>query len=285
VTWPDDRWANVDGRRIRYWLEGSGPSVVVLGGLGTTVADWTQLVPALSTCSSVLVHDRAGLGASDADPRPRTAGRMVDDLQVLLRESALAPPYLRVGHSWGGLVARLLAHRSPELVSGSVLVDATHEDTVGRGAAAMNALTYRVLQSLAAAGVLRPMLARSRTYRGYPPDAREYALSDLRGTARTARREAAGIPASLEELAAARAAVPTLRCPMVALSAGGTGARRGPTAKAYERLHSLHRELTSRNEDGYHRVVEGAGHYVHLDRPDAVVEAVRHLLGPTRGAS
>jgi len=277
MTRPADRWADLGGRRIRYWLEGDGPSVVVIGGLGTTVADWAGLLPSMAEHGRVLVHDRAGLGASDQDPEPRTAGRIADDLRAVLEQSGLASPYVLVGHSWGGLVARLMAHQTPDQVAGIVLVDATHEDTVTRGAAAMNHVTYGVLRGLAEIGVLGPVLRRTRTYRAYPPADLDDVLSDLRATSRTARREALAIPAGLRELAEARSLTPLLPCPVVALSAGGVKPHRGPAAKVFGRLHELHRQLTTDADGGYHQVVEGSGHYIHLDRPTAVLDAVRHL--------
>jgi pimeloyl-ACP methyl ester carboxylesterase len=276
---PADRWAVLDGRRIRYWLEGDGPSIVVIGGLGTTVADWAALMPDLSRLGRVLVHDRAGLGASDADPEPRTAGRMADDLRAVIAQSGLEPPYLLVGHSWGGLVARLLAHQTPDKMAGLVLVDATHEDTVSRGAATLNHITYGLLRGLATIGVLGPILRRTRTYQAYPPEDLDDILSDLRTTTTTARREALAIPASLRELTSAQALTAVLPCPVVALSAGGVTPHRGPTARVFARLHTLHRELLTGTEGGYHQVVDGSGHYIHLDRPKSVLEAVSHLTG------
>jgi pimeloyl-ACP methyl ester carboxylesterase len=281
TAWPADRWADVGGRRIRYWVEGEGaPPVVVLGGLGTTVADWVALLPQLAADGQVLVHDRAGLGASDDDPQPRTAGRMVDDLRAVLEAAGLEPPYVLLGHSWGGLVARVFAHRHPEQVAGLVLVDATHEDMITRLATVMNRATYRVMQGLARTGLLQRGLRRSSTMQGYAPAELDYVLDLARPTARTARREALAIPAGIAELANARVVAPDLAVPVVALSAGGLRPRRGPAAKVYGRAHALHEKLAT--PAGYHQVVPGSGHYVHLDQPAAVLDAVRHVRSAAR---
>jgi pimeloyl-ACP methyl ester carboxylesterase len=60
---------------------------------------------------------------SDAGPLPRTADRIADELRLLLQHAAVPPPYVLVGHSFGGLVVRLFAARHPGLVAGVVLIE------------------------------------------------------------------------------------------------------------------------------------------------------------------
>jgi pimeloyl-ACP methyl ester carboxylesterase len=277
-TRPEDRWAQLGGRRLRNWDEGEGaPTVVVEGGLGTTVADWARLLPGLAGLSRTICYDRAGLGDSDPDPAPRTAGRMVDDLEVLLAQAGAQPPYVLLGHSWGGLVMRLFAHRHPQDVGSLVLLDPTHEDTVTSWAPRMNAVTYAVLDLLARASLLPLLLKRSSSLRGYGPAEKAYVLGTARSAAATARREVAGMAESIRELA--RAQRQALPCPAHVLSAGGMRARKGALARAYDRLHSLHRDLAGAHPDGRHALVMGAGHYVHLDRPDLVLDTVAAAVG------
>ena len=58
ADWPEDRWAVRRGRRLRYWDQGAGsPTIVVEGGLGTTVADWAGLMPDLARLSRTLCYD------------------------------------------------------------------------------------------------------------------------------------------------------------------------------------------------------------------------------------
>jgi alpha/beta hydrolase fold len=70
-------------------------------------------------------YDRANLGKSDSVATPRTSADVVGDLERLLRAAGIRPPYLLVGHSFGGLDVRLFAARHPTEVSGVVLVDPT----------------------------------------------------------------------------------------------------------------------------------------------------------------
>jgi pimeloyl-ACP methyl ester carboxylesterase len=78
----------------------------------------------LSKSFHVVSYDRAGLGWSDLGPMPRTADRIADELHTLLQKAAIAPPYILVGHSFGGLTMPVFASRFPDEVAGMVLIDA-----------------------------------------------------------------------------------------------------------------------------------------------------------------
>ena len=73
-------------------------------------------------------YDRAYDGFSDAGPIPVTMHQQVDELHKLLKAGQLRPPYIMVGHSYGGILARLYKSIYPSEVTGLVFVDATHED-------------------------------------------------------------------------------------------------------------------------------------------------------------
>jgi len=89
----------------------------------STVLSWSDLQRELSRSFRVVSYDRAGLGWSDLGPMPRTADRIVDELHAMLERAAIPPPYVLVGHSFGGLTMPLFAARYPEEVAGMVLVD------------------------------------------------------------------------------------------------------------------------------------------------------------------
>jgi pimeloyl-ACP methyl ester carboxylesterase len=76
----------------------------------------------------VCSYDRAGFGWSDAGPLPRTASRIAEELRTLLDRGSVAPPFVLVGHSFGGLVMCIFARRYRRDVSGLVLVDPAHPE-------------------------------------------------------------------------------------------------------------------------------------------------------------
>jgi len=116
---------DVGGRSLYLECSGTGSLTVVMdSGLGDTHTTWKAVAPALSgvrTCT----YDRANLGASDAAPKPRSSADVVADLRALLKAAAIAPPYLLVGHSFGGISVRLYAATHPADIAGIVLVDPT----------------------------------------------------------------------------------------------------------------------------------------------------------------
>src|SRR5262245_27268884 len=123
------RSIDVGGRRLVLTTSGDGaPTVVLETGLGAESDEWSAVQRAIAPLARVCRYDRAGRGASDPAARPRSAADLVADLHTLLQGADLQPPYLLVGHSFGGLLVRLFAHRHRGLVAGVVLVDAMHED-------------------------------------------------------------------------------------------------------------------------------------------------------------
>ena len=100
-----------------------GPTVVLEAGLMSTVLSWSTLQGELARKYRVVSYDKAGLGWSDEGPMPRTADCIVDELHSLLGRASIPPPYILVGHSFGGLTVPLFAARYPDETAGVVLVD------------------------------------------------------------------------------------------------------------------------------------------------------------------
>jgi len=122
------RMIDIGGRRLALTCSGSGsPSVVLETGLGAESADWAAVQRGVEGFARVCRYDRAGRGASDPAPSPRTAADLADDLRYLLWAGGVPAPYVLVGHSLGGLLARVFAQRYAGEVAGIVLVDSMHE--------------------------------------------------------------------------------------------------------------------------------------------------------------
>ena len=113
------------GRSLYLRCVGSGsPTVVLEAGFGGTTNNWSAVQPQLGRTMRTCAYDRAGQGNSLPIPGVHDAGDEVEDLARLLERAELPPPYLLVGHSYGGLLVRLFADAHPETTAGVVLVDA-----------------------------------------------------------------------------------------------------------------------------------------------------------------
>lgn len=111
-----------------YGERNNNPTVIMDAGYGDHSKAWNPIIPEISKVAQVLVYDRAGLGKSSKSPNPRTSVQMVAELKEVLTKLDIKPPYILVGHSFGGVNVRIFAEHFPEDVAGIVLVDTTPED-------------------------------------------------------------------------------------------------------------------------------------------------------------
>ena len=206
-------------------------------------ATWSKVVPLLGG-ARVCAYDRAGQGKSDPAKTPRTTDDLVNDLSRLLDEAGIEPPLVLVGHSFGGLVARHYAARHPGDVTGVVLIDPS------------------------------PSTLREDTC-----ELREASHCAQLTTMLTPDGNPEGIDwtASVAELAGA-GALPDV--PLVVLAASAQGADVSP--EEVERWLARQQELVDSVSNG-RLVVVDSGHFIHLDRPDDVAEAIRSVLGAIPG--
>lgn len=130
-AWRDRRRLPAPGKRIDIGCavlhlheQGQGsPSVILESGIAASSINWTLVQERLAQFVRVCSYDRAGFGWSSPCKTPRTVEQMISELDILLSRAAIPPPYILVGHSFGGLLVRSFAHRNSEKVAGLVLVD------------------------------------------------------------------------------------------------------------------------------------------------------------------
>lgn len=104
------------------------PTVIMDAGYGDFSKAWASVIGDISLLTNVLIYDRAGLGKSETSANPRTSREMVKELKELLIVAKIKPPYILVGHSFGGVNMRMFATEFQHEVCGLVLVDSTPED-------------------------------------------------------------------------------------------------------------------------------------------------------------
>jgi pimeloyl-ACP methyl ester carboxylesterase len=121
----EGRWIDIGGRRRLYLLEmGSGdPTVLFEAGIAATNLNWFHIQEAVARFASTASYDRCGLGWSSPCRTARTPANIAAELHQLLAGAGIKPPYILVGHSFGGLVMRRFALNYPGEVISIVLVD------------------------------------------------------------------------------------------------------------------------------------------------------------------
>ena len=135
---PDEPGRRVSTGAQSMYIECAGlgsPTVVFDAGLGGNANNWEAVIAGVRRETRACRYDRLGTGRSDAAPRPHSPVDMALELSELLAASGEQPPLVLVGHSLGGINARLYVQSNPGAVVGLVLVESMHEDQEQRVAA------------------------------------------------------------------------------------------------------------------------------------------------------
>lgn len=114
------------GRKISYCLQGlEGPTVIFESGLTCDKAYWKSLQDRLIDDCITLAYDRSGLGDSDPQSTPKSLASITSDLEELITALDLKPPFIFVGHSFGGTLSKHYSHVFKDKIAGVVFVDAS----------------------------------------------------------------------------------------------------------------------------------------------------------------
>lgn len=119
------RWVNIrrDCRLFLVEQGNRGPTVLFESGIGATNLNWRHVQQRVSHFARTASYDRSGLGFSSPCRTPRTPKNIAMELHELLQRAKIKPPYILVGHSFGGLVMRRFALLYPKEAAGLVLLD------------------------------------------------------------------------------------------------------------------------------------------------------------------
>lgn len=304
-----------NGRKLNLFCMGSGPQTVIFdaGGSDWSVV-WALVQPRVATHARACSYDRAGMGYSDPSDSPRSSMAIVDDLHKLLQAAKIATPVVMVGHSMGGFDVKLHAAVYPEDVAGLVLVDPAEErgfdrlrqilrDKFGAAIAARLELGLadgnfnRVLQVESCANAAREhnLVPKSDTYwRCADP-----AIPQL-GPQIAAERERIQVTRTYQETQAseysngiygntrADAAFALLFSgnalgdkPLIVLTSGVANSSNPFAAAGAFAWNTAHDQTARLSTRGVNRIVPNTHHYIHIDQPGVVVEAIDEVLRET----
>jgi pimeloyl-ACP methyl ester carboxylesterase len=272
----EEREADVKDVRLRYFVGGEGPPLLLLHGLGGGAANWADLAPILARRHRVLVPDLPGHAGSAPLPAAVTLDPYVDRVARLAEHEELGEAAV-VGHSLGGLIGLRLAVSRPELVRALILA----------ASAGIRSSTREAERFLNLAALLRPSrrysrhrnaIARSRWLRnlvfGYfgaadPPAMPDSAVDGFLGPlgmhtdTATARRALVRDDPRLD--------LERVQCPVFLL--WGARDNQVTVADAFEYARRLRAPL---------RMIADCGHLLIGERPDACAAAIEDYLDRVR---
>jgi pimeloyl-ACP methyl ester carboxylesterase len=300
---PPGQMVDVGGYRMHIHCQGharrdGGPTVVMDAAIGEPSLSWGSVPEQVAAFAPVCTYDRAGLGWSEASPQPRLASNIVAELHTLLTQAAVKPPYVLVGHSMGGLYACLYAHEHRDEVAGLVLVDSAHEEQDLRPPESMvkqGRISHRVAAGLFgffrmvnSMGLLALMPGTvSKLWFGAIPDENRQSYIGLvcSGTRSfdSAAREFKASWDSLSQIRARR--IRSLGdIPLVVLSRGRSeiapaSETSWTDAEKFDAAHiEMQTELAALSPQGKLIFTGEGSHYIQIDQPELVVEAIREVV-------
>jgi pimeloyl-ACP methyl ester carboxylesterase len=294
------RSVDIGGRTLDIFCSGKGaPTVILDSGNGEPGYAWSHIQPAISTFTRACWFDRAGLGWSEPGPFPRTAAASSRDLHELLRRSGIPGPFVLVGHSLGGLNARVYAGMYPEDVAGMVLVDAAHEDEPRRAPQFMLGRTaprwlwhpiWIAAQSARAVGLLRLTTPVAQLSPRPDQRTREEIVRALRQQPKSVAA-LFGDASSPDSYAQAESVRSIGDRPLIVLTRGKVSVSAHPTAMdreaaAYEQvwMNEIQPKLARLSTRGRQIIIERSGHGIPEEAPEAIVDAIREVVEDVRGA-
>jgi pimeloyl-ACP methyl ester carboxylesterase len=118
---PLGKLVDVGGYRVHLYCTGTASPTVVIVGAGFSF-NWGLVQPEVAKFTQVRSYDHSGIGWSESGPKDSCSLR-VTEVHTALKNAGIKGPYVLVGHSLGGLVARLYAGQYPDEVAGMVFVD------------------------------------------------------------------------------------------------------------------------------------------------------------------
>jgi pimeloyl-ACP methyl ester carboxylesterase len=287
-----------DGRRMNLVCMGQGSPVVILeSGLGSHISIWGLVQHKIAKTTTTCAYERAGMGVSDEAHGSRDAAAVAADLDALLRAAKLKGPYVLVGHSLGSYFTRLYADLHPKQVAGMVLIDPSIDNqrqliaAIAPPPKAAPANPPNPCGVAAEAGELKPgtdiyKACVQDPVPSLPASLRAAMIAQATSAAmyRTTASEVAAMDQDSAETVSRRRTFGDM--PLIVLTAGRSpkdpslsDAQNQAWQAAWTKGHD---EMAALSTRGQNRVVEGSGHFIQFEKPQAVIDAVDEAVAEAR---
>jgi len=264
-------WSSGDvkanGITIHYYRTGNGtkPAMVMSHGYTDNGLNWTDLAHELSPNYDVIMYDLRGHGLSDA---PQTGYGIKDytgDIVGLIKELKLEHPIL-IGHSLGGCIVASVAANYPDIPKKVIMIDppglgrpwqATAEDINKAKQWFANDINYQ--KGLSREELLKEVQKRHPTI--------SKAAKERWADSKMQVREHPQVAQSVWAIAALPDDLPKVKLPALILKADANNAIRKIETEAVSKQPNI--KL-------YH--VKGAGHLVHMEKPEESLKVINEFL-------
>jgi len=249
-----EKMIDVGGRELHCFVYGSGsPSVVFISGFNAPQKYWNSVLPDLSKKATLVTYDRPGYGKSEIGKLPLHGEHTAKDLHALLEKLNIPKPYIIVGHSYGGDIARLFVSMYPKDIGGLILEDTQHEDILNEQRKILKGQDLKILEDMVNR-MSKPINPKTEL--------------DYRTTTKEQLRESESLPI----------------VPYLVITSGERSKSVPPmfSEQGREKLILLGTELQKRLlkliPDGKQIIAEGVGHNIHIEKPEILIDAITKMI-------
>jgi pimeloyl-ACP methyl ester carboxylesterase len=292
---PPGKMIDVGGYKLHLLVAGetkSAPTIILDHSLGGIEGYF--LIDELAKLAPVCVYDRAGYGWSEQSPHPRTSKQIVQELDTLLIQAGIEPPYILVGDSFGSYNVRLYSHLFPDKVVGMVLTDALHETGMLKMSLPLKALKLFFISGFVMSvfgsilGIIR-LLKVCQVFELLKPELRLFSEDSLNRVKRSFCRPKHWITMSREMINLEKSASQVTvaqdfgKLPIVSIKSSSFLkpsflTKFIPLSSANQLRDEMHTELSKLSTDYLQVAASRSSHFVWVDQPDIMVDAVKIIL-------
>ena len=244
--------------------------IVFDSGVGGSHMDWVNVQSRAGEFTQACSYDRSGYGWSEMGIKPRTSKRIVSELTKILKIAKKEPPYILVGHSFGGLNMQLFARTNPKDVIGLVLIDSIHTEQYKRfedaGIEIPTVNTTRFLLG-----------SKDQVTEGIPEEYKDIAYELVRSDEAVSSmfNELRNMHVSTQEIATAEK-MPDIPITVII---HGKQVWDNPMFKNMEEIwYELQIQLSKSTSKGKLLTADSSGHHIHLEQPELILSEIKSIL-------
>jgi pimeloyl-ACP methyl ester carboxylesterase len=266
---------SVNGTDLHYVRGGEGPPLILVHGMPEDWTEYRAIMPRLAKRFTVVAVDLPGLGQSAPAAGGYEAASLAGDIHAMAQSLDLDRPYV-VGHDLGGIVTYAYVRRFPESLRGAMILDVPVPGVAGWDEAVADLWHMGFIQ---APGQLAEKLLEGRQAIYFEQD---FASSKFTPAQRAHYIQIYGAPQLHAAFEIYRAfpqdaefnAGQTAPNPVPLTVAVG---EKSPFGTYLDTFVEGYKARGMTKVDGAR--ISGAGHFVVLDNPDAVVDLIERNAG------